>query len=84
MSDTPTFGRYAEIPVDRMTAEQREGYRFLVEGPRGRLPWPYKVWVHNPKLVRGAGHGGSFDGRRRLLEAGARRGPTVGEGGGGR
>ena len=38
MSDAPTFGRYAEIPVDRMTAEQREGYRFLVEGPRGRLP----------------------------------------------
>ena len=54
MSDTPTFGRYAEIPVDRMTAEQREGYRFLVEGPRGRLPGPYKVWVHNPKLLHAA------------------------------
>ncbi|HYB44303.1 MAG TPA: carboxymuconolactone decarboxylase [Candidatus Methylomirabilis sp.] len=54
MSDAPTFGRYAEIPVDRMTPEQREGYRFLVEGPRGRLPGPYKVWVHNPKLVRAA------------------------------
>jgi 4-carboxymuconolactone decarboxylase len=54
MSDTPTFGRYAEIPVDRMTPEQREGYRFLVDGPRGRLPGPYKVWVHNPKLVHAA------------------------------
>jgi 4-carboxymuconolactone decarboxylase len=54
MSDAPTFGRYAEIPVDRMTTEQREGYRFLVEGPRGRLPGPYKVWVHNPKLVHAA------------------------------
>ena len=54
MSDAPTFGRYAEIPVDRMTAEQREGYRFLVEGPRGRLPGPYKVWVHNPRLVHAA------------------------------
>ena len=54
MSDAPTFGRYAEIPVDRMTAEQREGYRFLVEGPRGGLPGPYKVWVHNPKLLRAA------------------------------
>ena len=52
MSDTPTFGRYAEIPVYRMTPEQREGYRFLVEGPRGRLPGPYKVWVHNPALLR--------------------------------
>ena len=54
MSDAPTFGRYAEIPVDRMTPEQREGYRFLVDGPRGRLPGPYKVWVHNPKLVHAA------------------------------
>ena len=54
MSDTPTFGRYAEIPVDQMTPEQRAGYRFLVDGPRGRLPGPYKVWVHNPKLVHAA------------------------------
>jgi 4-carboxymuconolactone decarboxylase len=54
MSEAPTFGRYAEVPVDRMTSEQREGYRFLVEGPRGRLPGPYKVWVHNPRLVHAA------------------------------
>ena len=54
MSDTPTFGRYAEIPVDRMTAAQRAGYKFLVEGPRGRLPGPFKVWVHNPKLLQAA------------------------------
>src|SRR5579863_9639891 len=54
MSETPTFGRYAEIPFDRMTPEQQEGYRFLVDGPRGRLPGPYKVWVHNPKLVHAA------------------------------
>jgi hypothetical protein len=38
MPDTPTFGRYAEIPVEQMTAEQQTGYRFLVDGPRGRLP----------------------------------------------
>lgn len=54
MSETPTFGRYAEIPVDQMTPEQREGYQFLVDGPRGRLPGPYKVWVNNPKLVHAA------------------------------
>src|SRR5262245_1280285 len=64
MSATPTFGRYAEIPFDQMTAEQKDGYKFLVEGPRGRLPGPYKVWVHNPKLLgRGAA--------RRALHAGA-------------
>jgi 4-carboxymuconolactone decarboxylase len=54
MTDTPTFGRYAEIPFDRMTPEQQEGYRSLVDGPRGRLPGPYKIWVHNPKLVHAA------------------------------
>jgi 4-carboxymuconolactone decarboxylase len=54
MSATATFGRYSEIPVDQMTAEQKEGYRSLVEGPRGRLPGPYKVWVHNPRLLRAA------------------------------
>ncbi|PYN46460.1 MAG: carboxymuconolactone decarboxylase [Candidatus Rokuibacteriota bacterium] len=54
MSGTPTFGRYAEIPIDQMTPEQRDGYRFLVDGPRGRLPGPYKVWVHNPKLMHAA------------------------------
>ena len=51
MTDTPTFGRYAELPVERMTPEQQSGYRLLVEGARGRLPGPYRVWVHNPKLV---------------------------------
>src|SRR5207249_9441438 len=54
MSGTPTFGRYAEIPIDQMTPEQRDGYRFLVDGPRGRLPGPYKVWVHNLKLMHAA------------------------------
>ncbi len=54
MSETPTFGRYAELPLDRMTAEQREGYEYLMNGPRGRLPGPYKVWVHNPRLVHAA------------------------------
>jgi 4-carboxymuconolactone decarboxylase len=54
VTETPTFGRYAELAVDKMTEAQREGYRHLVDGPRGRLPGPYKVWVHNPKLVHAA------------------------------
>ncbi len=54
MSSTPTFGRYAEIPVDQMTDKQRDAYRFMIDGPRGRLPGPYKVWVHNPKLLQAA------------------------------
>jgi 4-carboxymuconolactone decarboxylase len=54
MPDTPTFGRYAEIPYDQMTPEQQEGYRSLIE-TRGRLPGPTKIWVHNPKLAKVAG-----------------------------
>ena len=54
MSDTPTFGRYAEIPYDRMTPEQQEGYRSLIES-RGALGGPNKILVHNPKLAKVAG-----------------------------
>jgi 4-carboxymuconolactone decarboxylase len=54
MPDTPTFGRYAEIPYDKMTPEQQEGYRAMIES-RGRLPGPTKIWVHNPKLAKAAG-----------------------------
>ena len=31
MPDTPTFGRYAEIPHDQMTRERQDGYRTLIE-----------------------------------------------------
>ena len=51
MADTPTFGRYAEIPYDEMTPEQQEGYRSLMEA-RGRLPGPNRIYVHNPKLAK--------------------------------
>jgi 4-carboxymuconolactone decarboxylase len=51
MAETPTFGRYAEIPYDKMTPEQQEGYRSLIEN-RGRLPGPNKIYVHNPKLAK--------------------------------
>jgi 4-carboxymuconolactone decarboxylase len=54
MSDSPTFGRYAEIPYDEMTPEQQEGYRFMIES-RGGLPGPSKIWIHNPKLAKIAG-----------------------------
>jgi 4-carboxymuconolactone decarboxylase len=51
MTDTPTFGRYAEIPVEKMTPEQREGYQAMM-GARGGLPGPNKIWIHNPKLAK--------------------------------
>lgn len=54
MSETPTFGRYAEIPYGNMTPEQQAGYDAMIEA-RGRLPGPTKIWVHNPKLATVAG-----------------------------
>jgi 4-carboxymuconolactone decarboxylase len=51
MAETPTFGRYAEIPYDEMTPEQQEGYRLINEA-RGRLPGPNKIYVHNPGLAK--------------------------------
>ena len=59
MPETPTFGRYAEIPVDQMTPEQREGYRSLIEA-RGALGGPNKIWVHNPKLAKVMGPLGAY------------------------
>lgn len=49
-----TFGRYEELPVDKMTEAQKEAYAYLIDGPRGRLPGPYKIWIHNPRLVHAA------------------------------
>jgi 4-carboxymuconolactone decarboxylase len=59
MPETPTFGRYAEIPYDRMTPEQQEGYHALIEA-RGRLPGPNRIWVHNPKLAKVAAPLGAY------------------------
>ena len=59
MPETPTFGRYAEIPYDRMTPEQQQGYRSLIE-TRGRLAGPNKIYVHNPNLVKVMGPLGAY------------------------
>jgi 4-carboxymuconolactone decarboxylase len=68
MPDTPTFGRYAEIPYDRMTPEQQEGFNSLMES-RGRLPGPAKIYVHNPKLAKVLGpFGAHFRGPYSLSE----------------
>ena len=45
-----TFGRYAEIPLNKMTAEQRSGYDAIMRD-RGMCPGPYKIWVENPHVM---------------------------------
>lgn len=68
MAETPTFGRYAEIPYDKMTPEQQEGFNALMES-RGRLPGPAKIYVHNPKLAKVMGpFGAHFRGPYSLSE----------------
>ncbi len=53
MAGTPTFGRYAELPLAAMSPEQRAGYEHMAQS-RGGLPGPYKVWLHNPALLHAA------------------------------
>jgi 4-carboxymuconolactone decarboxylase len=59
MAETPTFGRYAEIPYDEMTPEQQQAYSSMVE-TRGRLPGPNKIYIHNPKLANVMGPLGAY------------------------
>src|SRR4051812_37944135 len=59
MAETPTFGRYAEIPYDQMTPEQQQAYQGMVE-TRGRLPGPNKIYIHNPKLAAVMGPLGAY------------------------
>jgi 4-carboxymuconolactone decarboxylase len=51
MSSHPTFGRYTEIPLDKMTAEQRSGYDAIMRD-RGLCPGPYKIWVEDPAVMK--------------------------------
>jgi 4-carboxymuconolactone decarboxylase len=49
-SDFGTWGRYKEIPLDKMTADQKRIYQFTMK-ERGQVPGPYKIWLQNPKLM---------------------------------
>jgi 4-carboxymuconolactone decarboxylase len=49
--DFGTFGRYEEIPVERMPPEMRDAYEFTKK-LRGRVPGPHKIWLANTKLSK--------------------------------
>jgi 4-carboxymuconolactone decarboxylase len=49
-SDFGTWGRYKEIPLDKMTPEQKRVYQLTMK-ERGQVPGPYKIWLQNPKLM---------------------------------
>jgi 4-carboxymuconolactone decarboxylase len=46
----PTFGRYAEIPVDQMTTAEKQAYDYVVQ-QRGQAPGPYKIWIQNTDIL---------------------------------
>ena len=49
-ADFGTFGRYSEIPLEKMTVEQKKAYEFTMK-ERGQVPGPYKIFLQNPKLI---------------------------------
>jgi 4-carboxymuconolactone decarboxylase len=49
-NDFGTWGRYQELQLDQMTAEQRRTYDYTNE-QRGQVPGPYKIWLQNTKLM---------------------------------
>lgn len=51
MATQPSFGRYAEIPLEKMTVEQRSGYDSIIRD-RGMCPGPSKIWVENPAAMK--------------------------------
>jgi 4-carboxymuconolactone decarboxylase len=52
-SDFGTFGRYTEIPLAKMSPDQKKAYDFTVKERRVvglGVDGPFKIWLQNPKL----------------------------------
>jgi 4-carboxymuconolactone decarboxylase len=43
--------RFPEIPLDRMTPEQRQVADAITSGPRGRMTGPFNAWLRDPALA---------------------------------
>lgn len=50
MSEPPPKSRLPEIAPDQLSVHQLATLKRLQEG-RGRIPTPYKVWLHSPRLA---------------------------------
>lgn len=51
LSDFGSFGRYREMPVDRMSSTMKDAYDFT-KGLRGLVPGPHRIWLANPELSK--------------------------------
>lgn len=45
-----TGERFPEIPLDKMTPEQRTIAEAIMSGPRGRMSGPFNAWLRSPVL----------------------------------
>jgi 4-carboxymuconolactone decarboxylase len=50
-SDSGTFGRFTETPVDQMDPDMKSAYDETLR-LRGMVPGPHKIFLANPKLSR--------------------------------
>jgi 4-carboxymuconolactone decarboxylase len=50
--NSPAASRILDISADAMSPEQAVAAQRLTKGPRGRIPTPYKVWLHSPLLAQ--------------------------------
>jgi 4-carboxymuconolactone decarboxylase len=46
-----TGERMAEIPLDKMTPDQRTIAEAIMSGPRGRMSGPFNAWLRSPVLA---------------------------------
>ena len=53
------MSRLLDIPAEKRTPDQSEAFDRLAAG-RGRIPTPYKVWIHSPTLALGMESVGTF------------------------
>ena len=53
------MSRLLDIDADKRTPDQNNAFERLAAG-RGRIPTPYKVWIHSPTLALGMESVGTF------------------------
>jgi 4-carboxymuconolactone decarboxylase len=52
MSAPLDLGRYREPAPESLSADQQAARAQLIEGGRGSVPPPYRIWLSSPELVR--------------------------------
>ena len=60
------MSRLLDIPAEKRTPDQNTAFERLAAG-RGRIPTPYKVWIHSPDLALGMESVGTFLNKRSSL-----------------